>query len=194
MEDIKKISIKGMVCDRCKLVLTKAFNNLGLEVTEINLGSVTLSGTSKLNSFEHIQQVLDKNGFELLINRNFTIVQEIKKIVEEALNNYQQYNKRVSFSKLLSNKFYMDYDSVSSLFSAAENITLEKYIINKRLEKVKELLINSRFTLTEIAYITGFSSIQHLSNQFKAVTGFSPSNFRKVKEESSESISGRRDI
>lgn len=180
MEDPKTISVKGMLCDRCKAVLTTAFHNIGLEVKEISLGSVTLAGTAKLESKEPIQKILKDNGFEFLNDRNATIVQETKRIIDEVLSQNQEYDARLKFSKLLANKFHMDYDTISALFSSAEGITLEKYIISKRLEKVKELLVYTDLTLTEIAHLAGFSSIQHLSSQFKALTGLSPSHFREV--------------
>lgn len=181
MEDPKTISIKGMVCDRCKKVLTKAFHNMGLEVKKISLGSVTLAGTAKLPSIEPIRQTLKENGFELLNDRNTVVVSETKRVIDEVFNQNQEYDARLKFSKLLSEKLHMDYNTISTLFSSTEGVTLEKYIINKRLEKVKELLVYTDFTLTEIAYLTGFSSIQHLSNQFKELTGLSPSHFREVR-------------
>jgi AraC-like DNA-binding protein len=181
MENTKTIAVKGMVCDRCKMVVTKAMNNLGLEVREVHLGSITLAGMAKLESMDPIRQTLKDNGFELLNDRQTIVVSETKRIIDEILNQNQEYDVRLKFSRLLSEKFHMNYDTISTLFSTIEGLTLEKYIINKRLEKVKELLVYTDFTLTEIAYLTGFSSIQHLSNQFKELTELSPSHFREVK-------------
>lgn len=191
MEDLNIISVKGMVCDRCKQVLTRAFKRIGLEVKEINLGSIKLLGTSQLLSLEPIQQVLQENGFDLLLDSNSKVVQDIKRTIDEVLNQNQTYGVRLKFFKLLADKLHMDYDKISAIFSSTEGMTLEKYIIHKRLEKVKELLVYTDFTLTEIAYLTGYSSIQHLSNQFKELTGLSPSYFREVKaqkEKLSDSI------
>lgn len=181
MGDIKTISVKGMVCDRCKRVLTDAFNKIGLEVKGISLGSIALAGTSKPGAMEIIGQTLRKNGFELLYDRKSTIASEIKCIVEEVFSKNSEDNVHVKISKLLEEKFHKSYNSISTLFSSSEGITLEKYIIDKRLEKVKELLVYTDLSLTEIAFRVGFSSVQHLSNQFKTLTGFSPSHFREIK-------------
>ncbi len=181
MEDATTIFIKGMVCDRCKRVLTRSFTDLGLIVKEIHLGSVTLAGTSRLPSLAPIQQVLAENGFELLQDRNSKVVQEIKDLIEVVLKEPEDYEVPVKFSRLLQEKLSMEYNTLSALFSATEGITLEKYIINRRLEKVKEWLVYTDLTLTDIAYLIGFSSVQHLSNQFKELTGFTPSHFREIK-------------
>ncbi len=170
-----------MVCDRCKKVLTKAFQHIGLEVSEIQLGSITLHGTAALHSTDPIRQVLQVNGFELLQDRTTTIISEIKRLIAEVFEQATEFDERFKFSRFLTGKFPLAYDTLSALFSSHEGITLEKYIINKRLEKVKELLVYSDYTLTDIAYRTGYSNIYHLSNQFKEHTGLSPSHFREVK-------------
>ena len=181
MEDVLTISIKGMVCERCIKVLTKAMHELGLHVEEVHLGSVTLRGTSKLASLQPIQHALHSVGFELLQDRNTVIISEIKSLVDDIFTQNQVSDVRLKTSKLIAEKFPLAYDTLSAIFSSIEGITLEKYIINKRLEKVKELLVYTELSLTEIAYVTGYSNVFHLSNQFKEHTGLSPSHFREIR-------------
>lgn len=181
MEDFMTISVKGMVCDRCKKVIAKAMHSLGLAVNNIQLGSITLSGTSALSSLDPIQQQLEENGFELLNDRNTAMVSEIKRLIDEVFNNSREEIERPKLSRLITDKFPFAYDTLSAIFSSHEGITLEKYIIHKRLEKVKELLVYTDYTLTEIAYRTGYSSVYHLSSQFKELTGLPPSHFRDIR-------------
>nr|WKN38616.1 helix-turn-helix transcriptional regulator [Tunicatimonas sp. TK19036] len=181
MKDPVTIYVKGMVCDRCKKVLNQAFEEIGLEVKEMRLGAVTLAGTGRLPSMEPIRTIIRENGFELLPGQDAEVVSAIKREVDGLFSQREEQDLRIKFSTLLSEKFPMSYERLSAIFSAAEGITLEKYLINQRLEKVKELLVYTDYTLTKIANLTGFGGIQHLSNQFKELTGLSPSHFREVK-------------
>ena len=137
-----------------------------------------------------IETFLRDNGFELISKKKVRIVDQAKALINEVFSENVRYDSQLRFSSLLSEKLHLNYDSISELFSELEGITLEKYIITKRLEKVKELLVYTKFSLTEIAYITGFSSINHLSRQFKELTGLSPSHFKAVKN-TKQNISGR---
>lgn len=125
----------------------------------------------------------------MISNRQVRIVNQAKEIISEVFGQNVRYDAKLKFSSLLSETLHMNYDSISELFTELE-ITLEKYIITKRLEKVKELLVYTEFTLTEIAYITGFSSINHLSRQFKELTGFSSSHFKEVRS-SKQKLAGK---
>ena len=177
------ISIKGMVCERCVSVIKDGITNLGYEVIKASLGKLSLKSDIDKAGYERIENFLNENGFQMISNRQVRIVNQAKELINEVFAENVKYDSKLRFSALLSETLHMNYDSISELFTALEGLTLEKYIITKRLEKVKELLVYTEFTLTEIAYITGFSSINHLSRQFKELTGFSPSHFKSVRSE-----------
>ena len=185
-----EILIKGMVCERCISVINEGIANLGYEVDKVSLGKLVLKSDIGKEGFNAIEQFLSENGFEMISNRQVRIVNQVKEVVSEVFGQNVKYDTKLKFSSLLSETLHMNYDSISELFTELEGITLEKYIITKRLEKVKELLVYTEFTLTEIAYITGFSSINHLSRQFKELTGFSPSHFKEVRS-SKQKLSGK---
>jgi AraC family transcriptional regulator len=176
-----KILIKGMVCERCVSVIKDGITVLGFEVSNVSLGKLIFKNQPDQEGLSKIASFLAENGFELISNRQLRVVNEVKNIINEVFGVNLKYDARLKFSTLLSESLHMNYDSISELFTETEGVTLEKYIITKRLEKVKELLVYTEFTLTEIAYITGFSSINHLSRQFKELTGLSPSHFKSVR-------------
>jgi AraC-like DNA-binding protein len=124
--------------------------------------------------------VLELNGFELIDDKQAKVIENIKIEVINMIQNYDV-SKKINFSTYISRKLGMSYQYISSLFSSMEGITLEKYIINQKIEKVKELLVYDELNLNEISYKLDYSSVQHLSNQFKKVTGFTPSEFKKLK-------------
>ena len=177
-----EILIKGMVCERCIAVIKEGITNLGHAVSRISLGKLSLNTDLSKDELSKIETFLRDNGFELISKKQVRIVDQAKALINEVFSENVRYDSQLRFSSLLSEKLHLNYDSISELFSKLEGITLEKYIITKRLEKVKELLVYTEFSLTEIAYITGFSSINHLSRQFKELTGLSPSHFKAVKQ------------
>jgi AraC-like DNA-binding protein len=152
-----EILIKGMVCERCISVIKEGITNLGYTVTKISLGKVFVKEALDKSDFDRIALLLVENGFELVSNRQVRIVTQAKDLINEVFGENVKYDAKLKFSTLLSEKLHMNYDSISELFTEMEGITLEKFIITKRLEKVKELVVYTEFTLTEIAYITGFS-------------------------------------
>jgi len=129
--------------------------------------------------------VLEQNGFELIDDKQAKLIENIKLEVINLIYNSLIYNsyetKKINFSTYISKKLGVSYQYISSLFSSMEGTTLEKYIINQKIEKVKELLVYDEMNLSEISYKLDYSSVQHLSNQFKKVTGFTPSEFKKLK-------------
>lgn len=185
-----EISIKGMVCERCITVIKEGITNLGHNISKISLGKLSLTEELNREDLAKVEDFLQANGFELISNRQVRIVNQTKELIDEVFRENIRYDSRLKFSALLSQELKTNYDSISEPFSRLEGMTLEKYIISKRLEKVKELLIYTDFSLTEIAYVTGFSSISHLSRQFKELTGLSPSYFKKVKN-TKETLSGK---
>ena len=185
-----EILIRGMVCERCIAVIKEGITKLGHEVSKISLGKLSLNTEVSKDDLSKIETFLRENGFELISKKQVRIVDQAKALIDEVFSENVRYDSQLRFSSLLSEKLHLNYDSISELFSELEGITLEKYMITKRLEKVKELLVYTDFSLAHIAYITGFSSINHLSRQFKELTGLSPSHFKVVKS-TRQNLSGR---
>jgi AraC-like DNA-binding protein len=184
--------IKGMVCERCVFLIKEGIKGMGYDINKISLGKLSFITPPGDEGVEKIQTFLSQSGFELISSRQSRIVNQVKEIINTLFNEDGSHDAKLKFSSLISDKLNMNYDSISELFSQPEGITLEKYIITKRLEKVKELLVYSDFTLTEIAHKTGFSSINHLSRQFKQHTGLSPSQFRTIRL-SKQKVSGKQE-
>lgn len=171
--------IKNMVCNRCKLVVQQELDKLEIESSKVTLGEVE---TTKELSKEKINQLsnnLTALGFELLDNSKQQLIEKIKNVIIEKVHHSQQENNH-NYSEILSKSLHKDYSYISSLFSEVEGITIEKYIISQKIEKVKELIIYDELSLSQIAYKLGYSSVAHLSNQFKKVTGLTPSHFKQV--------------
>ena len=177
-----EILVKGMVCDRCIAVIKNGLASLGFAVKNISLGKISLQQEVETRESEHINRFLMEKGFVPFTDRHQKVLQQIKYIISDYFSGEQQPDTGIKFSKLLSEKLLMSYDAISELFSRNEGITLEKYIIQKRLEKVKEFLVYTDLSLTQISYKTGYSSVHHLSRQFKEVVGLNPSYFREIKK------------
>ncbi|WP_121967326.1 AraC family transcriptional regulator [Myroides sp. N17-2] len=184
-----KILIKGMVCDRCIYVLLQEFLKLDIEVTDIRLGEVTLNDNKKIPIDEKaIKEMLDNNGFELLYNKDQKTIEKIKTIVISSIQARIDTGESTKLSALISKELHRDYDSLSSLFSSLEGSTLEQFIISKKIEKIKEFLVYSDLSLSEIAYALGYSSSAYLSSQLKKHTGFTPSHYQKIRQDKIELI------
>jgi AraC family transcriptional regulator len=177
--EVRKLNIKNMVCNRCIKVVGEELEKLGLKAESVILGEVIISSEKKVD-VSKIKEMLEQNGFELIDDKQAKLVENIKIGVINMIHNYSG-SKKINFSTYISEKLGMSYQYISSLFSSMEGITLEKYIINQKIEKVKELLVYDELNLNEISYKLDYSSVQHLSNQFKKVTGFTPSEFKKLK-------------
>lgn len=183
----KSIFIKNMVCNRCIMVVGQIFKAAGINTTTIQLGKVEVDKVIPEKSLEDINSELNNAGFELINNQTVKIAEQIKSVIIDFVYSNHE-TEKVNFSSLLSSKMNKDYNYLSSLFSAYEGTTIEHYIINLKIERVKELLVYDEKTLGEIAFEMGYSSVAHLSGQFKKVTGFSPSYFKKLKERKRKSI------
>ncbi|WP_253906532.1 AraC family transcriptional regulator [Chitinophaga sp. SYP-B3965] len=177
------LHIKNMVCPRCIKMVRQVLEQEGQEVTDVNLGNATLKGTLSTTQTEVIAKALQEEGFELLDDRKHQIVEGIKNIIVETVHYGELDELNENFSTLLSQRLQKDYHLLSKLFSEVENTTIEQYIIQQKIERVKELLVYNELTLSEIAYKMGYSSVAHLSGQFKKVTGFTPSQFKQLKED-----------
>lgn len=173
--------IKNMVCNRCIKVVREELVRLGYTIREIELGEVTLNEKSSEVSIDQISEVLFANGFELIDDRKSRIINRIKTLIIEFIHYDREKPKHINLSDLLASELGHDYSYLSHLFSSVEGITIEKYLIAQKIEKVKELLVYDEFSLSEISDQLGYSSVQHLSNQFKKITGLTPSHFKKIK-------------
>jgi AraC family transcriptional regulator len=186
MGNLQHIYIKNMVCDRCIKVVKEELEKAGLEVAYIKLGEAEVSGDIQT---ARIKEVLEENGFELLENKNVKIIGRVKTLLIELIHHNKSGNTlKENYSDYISRTIGKDYAYISHLFSSVENITIEKYIIHQKAEKVKELLVYNELTLSEISYQLGYSSVGHLSSQFKQVTGMSPSEFKKLKSHMRKSL------
>lgn len=174
--------IKNMVCNRCIMVVREELEKLGLEPIQLSLGEAVIKdglGSEKKNS---LKEKLAALGFELLDDKKATLVEKVKNAIIEIVHYDEDLNNRIKFSRQIEKKVGVDYHSLSNLFSETEGTTIEKYFILQRIERVKELLVYNELNLSEIADKTGYSSVQHLSMQFRKVTGLTPSHFRQIKD------------
>lgn len=175
-----------MVCPRCITTVQNIFNELNIETKSIQLGEVSISIEINEAQKSQLEEQLIKSGFELLKDNKSKLIGQIKTIiVKQILHESDQTN--INFSTLLSEKLYHEYTSLSKLFSSVEGITIERFIIKQKIEKVKELLIYNQLTLSEIAFQMNYSSTAHLSSQFKKETGMAPSEFKKMREQGHQS-------
>ncbi len=171
--------IKNMVCPRCIKVVREELEKLGYEILHIELGQVKLAHNKNELDTETIKSVLAKEGFELIEDSKAKLIDSIKTEIISLIQKYKDEDlEKLNFSKYLSKTFNRDYNYLSSLFSKTEGVTIEHYIILQKIEKAKELLKYGELTLSEIAYRLGYSSVQHLSRQFKQVTGLTASEFK----------------
>lgn len=179
---MKDLYIKNMVCNRCILVVGQELAKLGLESERITLGEVVLKSEPTVNQLTSLDQALVKLGFERIDDRKARLIESIKKLViEEVHHKKGQRTKKSNWSVLLADQLHYEYSYLSSLFSAVEGITLEQYIIHQKIERVKELLFYDELTLSQIADRMDYSSVAHLSAQFKKVTGMTPSELKKMR-------------
>lgn len=169
-----------MVCDRCKMVIKSELEKLGINPLSIELGEVTLSETLTETRKKQIEDVITPLGFELIDDKKSRLIEQIKTLIIEQVH-HNDNDLKVNLSDYLSDKLHLDYNYISNLFSEVEGTTIEKYFIAQKIEKVKELLVYDELTLNEIAFRLNYSSTAHLSNQFKKVTGLTPSHFKEVK-------------
>lgn len=179
--DNKKLYIKNMVCDRCILVVNNILEKLKIVPQSIKLGEVVLEKPMDEKKKQLLSNELQAVGFDLIDDKKSRLIEQIKTLVIELVH-YNGNSLKINLSDYISDKLHHDYNYISNLFSEVENTTIEKYFITQKIERVKELLVYDELTLNEIADQLNYSSTAHLSAQFKKVTGFTPSYFKKIKE------------
>lgn len=175
-----KLHIKNMVCNRCILVVKSELEKLGLNYLSVDLGEITFQNSISQEDKIEIAKQLEILGFEILDDANSKTIEKTKSILIDLIQNKNN-DINITISDYLKEKLHQDYSKLSNLFSEVEGISIEKYLINLKVEKVKELIVYNQLTLSEISNLLHYSSSAHLSNQFKKVTGFSPSYFKKMK-------------
>jgi AraC family transcriptional regulator len=176
------LHIKNMVCDRCIMVVRQQLQNIGLDVGEVNLGTATVKPEPDNEQLSLISSQLKLLGFELLDNEKDQMVERIKSLVIEKVHHSDLSDSHLNFSQYLSDGLNKDYAYISRMFSDTEDTTIEKFIIQQKIEKVKELLEYGQLNLNEITWKMGYSSSAHLSAQFKMVTGLTPSQFKTSQQ------------
>lgn len=169
-----------MVCLRCKMLVKEELTNLGYHCNYVELGEAEVIESISAEQHELIRVSLLKAGLELMDDRKSILIQKIKNVIIELVH-YSEEPLTVNFSEYLSHKLHYDYTYLANLFSEVQGTTIEKFLIAHKIERVKELLVYNELNLTEIAYIMHYSSVAHLSAQFKKVTGLTPSHFKQLK-------------
>jgi YesN/AraC family two-component response regulator len=170
-----------MVCGRCILAVEEELSRLGFPVMEIKLGEAVVAQIPDEEQLAEIKVSLKRIGFELIGDKKGQIIENIKTIIIEYIHYGSGIESPANLSEHLSKKIGSDYSYLSNLFSSVEGITIEKYLIRQKIERAKELLAYNELSLKEISWELGYSSVQHLSNQFRKITGLSPSQFKKSR-------------
>lgn len=170
-----------MVCARCIKTVSAIFQQAGADIKAVRLGSVETINELNKAQLDNIRQNLLSEGFEILDDQKVKLIERIKNEIIALVHHGDLDEMKMNLSAHLANRLHKDYNYLSNLFSSVETTTIEQYFILQKIEKVKELLVYDELSLSEIAYKLGYSSVAHLSNQFKKITGSTPSEFKKLK-------------
>ena len=175
-----KLYIKNMVSNRCKMIVKSELKELGLHFIVVNLGEVEIMENITSEQSILLNQNLEKSGLGLLDDKKRILIEKIKNIIVELVY-YSEKQPKINLSDIISEKLNYDYTYLANLFSENQSITIEHFFLDHKIERVKELLIYEDISLSEISYKLHYSSVGHLSNQFKKMTGLSPSNYKKLR-------------
>ena len=184
----KALYIRNMVCPRCVTAVEDTLSKLNIPYSEVVLGKATIEIDKAEIDLDNLDSELQKIGFELINDKNRELVSRIKALIISYIHHSDNMDMKINFSDYIAKEIGKDYSFISSIFSKMESTTIEKYIIAQKIERVKELLSYDEHTLSEIAYQLSYSSVQHLSNQFKKITGKTPSQYKK------QDIQGRKTL
>lgn len=176
-----KLYIKYMVSIRCKMIVKEELKKMGLRYVTVDLGDVEITEELTAEQREELKRALLKSGLELMDDQKAMLIERIKNVVVEMVH-YADELPKTNFSDYLAHKLDYNYTYLANIFSETTGITIEHFIIAHKIEKVKELLLYDELNLTQISYKLHYSSVAHLSNQFKKVTGLTPSFFKKLKQ------------
>jgi AraC-like DNA-binding protein len=176
-----------MVSLRCKMVVKEELKKLGLHFVIVDMGVADIMENITAEQRTQIKTALLKSGLELMDDKKAVLIEKIKNAIIEMVH-YTEELPKVNFSDYLSEKLKYDYTYLANLFSEVQGTTIEKFIISHKIERVKELIIYDELNLTEIAWNMHYSSVAHLSNQFKKITGLTPTHFKKLKTKRRKAI------
>jgi len=176
------ISVKGMVCRRCQMTVETELQEMGHTPVKVSLGEVTFIPGDE-HDLAALEERLNVLGFRLLEDKKLKMTKDVKQLVEEVYGGNYDFPERFRFTDLVKQRFQKDYASISDAFIASEKKTIEQYIIDYRINKVKEFLVYSGLTLADIAFKLNFNSVAHLSAQFKQYTGLTPSFFKAIRKQ-----------
>jgi len=175
-----KLYIKNMVCIRCKMVVKSELEKLGMHYTAVELGEVEITEKVSKEQIDNLGVALNLVGLELMDDNKKILVEKIKTTIIELIH-FNDEQIKINLSDYLSEKLNHNYTYLSNLFSEVKGTTIEQFYLANKIEKVKELLVYDELNLTEIAWKLHYSSVSHLSNQFKKMTGLTPSHFKNLK-------------
>jgi AraC-like DNA-binding protein len=176
-----KLFIKYMVSTRCKMVVKEELKKIGLHFIIVDLGEIEIMENISDEKRALLRKGLANSGLELMDDKKAILIEKIKNVIIEMVH-YSDEMPKVNYSDYISEKLNHDYTYLSNIFSEVKGMTIQQFIINHKIERAKELLLYDEFNLTEISYKLNYSSVAHLSNQFKKVTGLTPSHFKQLKE------------
>ena len=176
-----------MVSNRCKMAVKEELKKLGLHFIVVELGEVEIMETISAEQREVLKAGLIDSGLELMDDKRAVLIEKIKTVIIDMVHHSDEMIK-INFSDYLSDKLKHDYTYLANLFSEIQGITIEHFIINHKIERIKELIIYDELNITEIAWKMNYSSVAHLSNQFKKMTGLSPSHFKQMKSKQRNQI------
>jgi AraC family transcriptional regulator len=174
-------SIKNMVCARCIKTVTAIFRQHDIEPSLVRLGELESRIEPSLQQMESIRKELIVEGFELLDDQRSRLINQIRNEIIQLVHYGELDDMKLNLSAYLSQRLNKDYHYLSNIFSSVEGTTIEQFFIQQKIEKVKEWLVYNEYTLNEMAFKLGYSSVAHLSSQFKKITGLTPSGFKKLK-------------
>jgi len=180
--------LKNMLCNCCKILLTERMNSAGIQVTDIKLGEITIQYDPVKIAESFVVELFSSLGFEIIKNRDQIIVERIKHAVVELVHELNNISSIIRKSDYLVDKLGMNYQYLSKIFSQNQPYTLEKYIILQKIERIKELIDAGDLSLSEISYIMDYSSVHHMSAQFRQITGYTLSEYKKSDRSSRKSI------
>lgn len=175
-----EIAVKNMVCNRCIKVVKDELNKNNIDFNHVDLGTIYFDKEISELEKEKLKGILEKEGFELVEDKEAIIVRKIKTLVVQMVHYQKERPVHQNFSGFIASEIGKEYSQISKLFSEIEGKTIEHYIIEQRIERAKELIVYDELSISQISYILNYSSPQHLSRQFKQITGLTPTQFKKA--------------
>lgn len=187
MAEKEKLYIKNMVCPRCIMSVRQIIEQMDIPYSEVKLGEVTLPHPLSPEQQEQFSKALEEVGFSLIDDRKSRLIEQMKNLIIQQVHHSSEV-LNITWADFIAEQLHYDYKYLSTLFSSVEGITLEQYIIRQKTERIKELMVYDELTLSQIAFQLGYSSVAHLSSQFKKVTSLTPSQFKHTVERKRNSL------